>query len=77
MQDDLRQIFDTLYEPTSGLHRMSDSESAVWERAAEVLGWDGIDALIDSETPSMIENEYEYFRRGFCLGVRMMLAVLL
>lgn len=76
MQDDLRQIFDTIYEDTDRLHRMSDSESAVWERAAEVLGWDGIDKLIESESASIVENEYEYFRRGFCLGVRMMLAAL-
>ena len=54
-------------------HPMTEEEGAVWEFVRSVLGNEVADSLIYSQSRSLSEEQYDYFRAGFRLGARLML----
>ena len=74
MQDPLREIFE-IYEGRLGSHPMTKEERAVWNRAQAVLGEDAIDELVNAQSRSLTEEQYDCFRAGFRLGARLILEI--
>lgn len=72
MQDPLREIYE-LWEGKMGSHPMTKEERAVWNRAEAVLGKNVIDELVHAQSRSLAEEQYDCFRTGFRLGVRLIL----
>ena len=72
MQDPLREIYE-LWEGKMGRHPMTKEERAVWNRAEAVLGKNAIDELVHAQSRSLAEEQYDCFRTGFRLGVRLIL----
>ena len=73
MQDPLREIFDLVYEARVPGHPMTAEESAVWDTVQNALGSEMIDKLVYSQSRSLAEEQYDCFRAGFRLGVRLIL----
>ena len=76
MQDPLKEIYECVYEAKATGHPMTEEEGAVWEFVRSVLGNEVADSLIYSQSRSLSEEQYDYFRAGFRLGARLMLEVL-
>jgi hypothetical protein len=73
MQDPLKEIYECVYEAKATGHPMTEEEGAVWEFVRSVLGNEVADSLIYSQSRSLSEEQYDYFRAGFRLGARLML----
>lgn len=74
MQDPLREIFE-IYEGRLGSQPMTKEERKIWNRAQAVLGEDAIDELVNAQSRSLTEEQYDCFRAGFRLGARLILEI--
>lgn len=74
MQDPLREIFE-IYEGRLGSQPMTKEERKIWNRAQAVLGEDAMDELVNAQSRSLTEEQYDCFRAGFRLGARLILEI--
>lgn len=76
MQDLLREIFDNIYVEKVPGRPMTREECRTWDKAQVILGEDFLDQMIHSQSRSITEEQYDYFREGFRLGARLILELM-
>ncbi len=72
MREPLKEIYELICAPRIKYRPMTKKESKVWEEAEALLGVEMIEKMVNSQSRSLGETEFDCFRAGFRLAVQLM-----
>lgn len=80
MTDMLKRLYEerfyTDWQATPEYRALAEKEDELWEKVKPLIGQKIIDQIMDSQSNVSYQTNYEWFRKGFCLGASLMLELL-